>query len=201
VSQGLLHIDTMSVPDNYVFYRNINFPNVDFSGKAAEVAAFLKVIETLHNDSVIGKYFKTQSLYSLLGHSRGAGLLLDWSSIYDVNTSYKLNNDSRMKSIVLNSPMGSGEGGYAGYDRFLRMGASGINSSKSSKILYTVGEGDKTHTSRPMMERLYRFGLLQSNMDFKVVGDSTYTHDYPTTTTNGQYKVFLDFGINSLKGN
>lgn len=196
VNSGFVYIDVMTVPSNFDVSRNFNFPNTYITGTSVDVLMTTRVLNTIHSDLDLGKYLKQDSKYALLGHSRGGVAIQE----YLQNTATKgVQPPLNIKSYTINSPSSSGEGGYTAPDRMFRMVNQNYNQNKI-KLRYTVGEGDTTHTARSVMERTYRYGMSQlSNIDFVIVGDSRFTHDYPTTVDDNIYRSFIDFAINDLQ--
>lgn len=199
VTAGYLYIDTISVDENFYGSRNVNFPNINFVGTAFDVPAYLNfVYTTLLQDATINKYYGVNTPIVMLGHSRGAGALIQWANMVSngstqMDTPYR----TRVKGIVVNSPSGSGEGGHPATDRAIRNLVADVENNKFPNFLYTVGAGDTTHTTKAFMMYVQALGFprRKETMEFRVVGDNNHGHGYPTDTAYGGYQMFLNLGI------
>jgi len=127
--------------------------------------------------------------YILAGHSRGSMDVVGWS---EMSLGEFKDNHHLVKCIISNSPAGTNiEGGYLGAYNEVRGVWDHWNSSQHP-TLCTNGAGDLTNLTRPILERAW-IGMDNPFLQFKIVGDETYLHSWPSNHWGEWVSLIVDF--------
>lgn len=193
-SKDHVFIDLMSNPNNFPYRANIYFSNGLNVSRAMEIPLALnEIYENIIYDSELSSILTNQSKIKIGGHSRGAGTVLEYIAMLTSGSNQFVtpyyNNISR---YTINSPTGNNANGHSNALNSLDE-IAGFVQFCDLPLLFTVGAGDITHTTKAMITRLYYESLLKNpKVIFKVVGGETFTHSYPNKYTNNEYKAWID---------